>query len=438
MGNKPESKLFRALWYAWQLPELNRHQATLEKDDNPLVDLAYQTIQGGKTALAEAVRAGDPVLLNFLDQVYGYAPGQKLQTLLLEKAKNHAEGIWPDRDPVMVAPAIADTFGEFADMADHVCRTWFETYGNSRRVKGTALTRTGHHWRKGKRREGRPVMYCVGCYEKRVRRVVNQVVNEAHTGLHISHLTQNAARKAIQRLRQQDKRNASANQYQHANNDNVMDSSDNRGKVDIINLATKPTGATTYKLLLQRNGQAVLIHNRPQAIGGESIPTTRIELFSLLFEYCQTPEGRRVDGSAGFGGVYNGSMGDGRKKHSDTDREDDLRQIVIQAKDHAAHQRIMLEAGLMTKTKQYGGKQAYHPNVTWPMYIETLETGGIKYTVIEGADLLAEILTKSEKKRTDLATGKTPEETPVAKSVHKEAKEPRQLEFEAMFGRPTQ
>ena len=411
MTKEPESKLIRALWYAWRLPELNRHQATLEKSDDPLVSLAYQTIQAGREALSDVVWSGDTVLLDFLIKVYADPPGDKLKALLIEKAKNNAEGIWPGREPVMVAPEIADTFGEFANMADHICRTWFETYGRRDRVIGTALTRTGQHWRKGKEREGHPAMYCQGCYEKRVRRIVNQVIYEAQNwryALHISILPINAARAVISRCKQQDKRNAEQ----------------------------KRATTTTYKLLPQRDGKAVLIHNRPADIEGDPIPTTRVELFNLLSDYCQTPDGQRIDGSASFGGVYQGNKGDGRKKYSgNAEGESDMRQIVIQAKDHESHQRIMIGAGLMERGKAYG-KQVYCKGVTWPMYIEALDTAGFKYNVTEGADLLAEILAEAGYKRTDLGTGQQESLSPVPKSVRDPGQEPQQAVFDVVFGRP--
>jgi hypothetical protein len=409
MEKEPERKLYRALWYAWQLPELNRHQATLEQSDNPLVDLAYQTIQGGRKALSGAVQAGDPVLLDFLDKVYGYPPGDKLQALLIEKAKNNAEGIWPGREPVMVAPAIEDTFGEFAGRADHICRTWFETYGNQAGPQGTALTRTGHHWRQGKQREGHPVMYCQGCYEKRVRRIVNQVVYEAKNwrcDLYISRMMHSDAKRAIARCKQQDKRNAK----------------------------DKKATTTVYKLLPQRMGffcDTALIHNRPQDIGGEPIPTTRIELFDLLSEYCQTPDGKRISGSASFGGAYQGNKGNGRKKVDGGNDADNTRQIVIQAKDHSTHQKVMIDASLMERGKQYG-KQVYRKGVTWPMYIEVLDAAGMNYNVTEGAELLAKLL--GTEKRTDLGTGQQDSLSPVPKSVRNGATPPQQAAFEAVFG----
>ena len=56
----PLPAAIKALAYAWIAPELNRHQATIERVDDPIINAALAAIQGGAAALA-AVPAG-PVM----------------------------------------------------------------------------------------------------------------------------------------------------------------------------------------------------------------------------------------------------------------------------------------------------------------------------------------------------------------------------------------
>lgn len=390
-----ESKYFRALWLAWQLPELDSHQATLEKTDNSLVKQAFETIKGGNQALARAVTDNDVALLSVLDRVYSYPPPQAYLSILQKNTKASLPGeIWPDHEPVMVAE-VGNPFGEFGEMALHECKTWFETYGARLRPKGTRLVRTDNHWRKFKMKNGRHYLYCPGCYEKRVRRIINQVVDEAmrypayRQPLTISHIDKETAKKAIGRWK-------------------------GRGE------------EYAYKMLPQWDGQVVLIHNQPDDLKGDPIPTTRKELFDLFYnnEWCRTPEGRRIDGSKHFGGNFAGSKGDGRKRGGNNNMDDEElpdEQIRIRGKNYDSHLAILRGAGFVHEKAYKKGRAIFNKDITWGQYIEALELGGVKWECIEGMELLEDIL-KEEGYDHDLGTRTARGKNLVPKSQEETAK----------------
>ncbi len=359
-----DSKYLRALWFAWQLPELDNHQATLAKTDHPIILETRATIQGGPETLARAARENGAVSL-LLDQVYAYPPPAKYIELIKKRSSLPAD-FWKDKEPVMVAQE-ADPFGEFDEPALHECKTWFETVGDKSGPDQTKLVRTGHLWRRGKEKNGRPVFYCQGCYSKRVRRIVNQVVSEAHK------YPRWRCKIVISKAKEPDIKSAIAS-----------------WKAEGVHYI--------YKLLPQLSGSAILIHDQPDDLPGEPIPMTRQELFEALYPYCQTPEGRRLDGSQGFGLDYAGDKGDGRKGGGTTskdneDNEDQIKQLIrIRGKGYDFQLAACRQSGFLNAKRSKKGRAIFDQSITWPEYIEALDLASIKWKCVEGEELLQKIL----------------------------------------------
>ena len=123
------SRIVKALWYEWNLPELGRHEGTLAQVDNPVVQRAREAIQGGNETLAAAIQEGDPALLLLLDQAHANEPPEGLKKLLKARTEQSlAADIWPDKDPVMVAE-FDDPFGNYDELAHHICNTYYKTDG---------------------------------------------------------------------------------------------------------------------------------------------------------------------------------------------------------------------------------------------------------------------------------------------------------------------
>lgn len=361
-----DTKLIRALWFAWRLPKLNRHQATLETTDNYLVHDTLKAIEGGDQGLAQAIQDNGPVLM-LLNQIHGYPPPAGYLKILKKNA-SLPDDFWKDEEAVMVAE-IGDPFGDFDEPALHVCRTWFDTSGNESGPEQTKLVQTDHAWRKGKEKDGKPVFYCQGCYEKRVRRIVNQVAAEAYLyprwrcPIVLLMIDEKATKQAI-----------------------------NRWKYRRVNYI--------YKLLQQKEGPAILIHNQPDDLGGLPIPMSRKELFEALYPHCQTPEGKRINGSKGFGQAYAGDKGDGRKRGGDNKKksadEQPEQQIRIRGFNYDKNLKVCREAEFINEDTSKAGRARFNDGITWPMYIEALDTAGMKWKCTEGADALEKILEEAK------------------------------------------
>lgn len=367
-----DTKLLLALWLCWYLPELDRHQATLDQCDNPLVKQAREAIEGGKDTLAAVTNAGDSFLLALLDQVDKHKPPPGFQKRLKEGRERElalAEGLWPDKEPAMILP-FKNPFGEFGDMALHECRTWFETYGTKERPIGVKLAMTGHAWRIGK-------FYCGGCYEKRVRRIVNQIIEEIK-------------------------------QYPKGDCQLVFNIVADALAQSTIKIGRRSGQEFIYKRLPQRANRSVLIHNQPTNLIGEPLPTTRKELFDLFEPWCQTPEGKRVTSSKGFGGDYAGNKGDGRKRggRAKDDQQDENQEIRIRGKDHNGQMAVINSADLINVKNHKKGKATFKEDTTWRQYIEALDRANIKWICIKGHELLKEAL-ESEERRGKNGTGTT-------------------------------
>lgn len=256
------------------------HLELLAGIDDPLLCQARDTIQAGRAAVTAV---SDPFLHAALDDILnGHRPAAAaLQKRRQLSGLELAADIWPDDKPVMVIPEPGT--GEWPKRPAHMC--------NGEGAAGVVFTiranETAVHpmitpkWRSDERRPG-----CPGCYYDRVKRQAEQVLFEHMRleGLHYAELATAADFKRFtDRARQQRARNG----------------------VD---------GA--YRSYPQDDGRYLVIGQVELLPHGTAVPTDRTELYNLLHTYCQTPEGKRVSSSGGWGGPWQGTKGDGRRKYA--------------------------------------------------------------------------------------------------------------------------
>jgi hypothetical protein len=411
MGRSKQDQLFRreirALSFKWKMPELDRHSDILSRSTNPVILEARDAIEGGaQTLTSEAVRT-NPVLLAILDQANAHKPPAGIVKIYRETNERAlADDLWPANKPVMVAP-IRDPFGEYDEAPHHTCLTFFRVGGDESGPQAGRLW-TGQAWRKLK--IGKENLYCEACYHKRVVRQVEQLIQEITQypriedhGLVYAILPDDRVQKLIQTKSKQRQR---------------------KGEEFI------------YKVFPLDGGESVIVHNYP---GGTPLPTTRKELFDLLYQWCQTPERRRIDGSTGFGGNYQCAKGDGRKK-GDKDNKDQVGDsISITGFNYGAMTATARKAGLIPESKG-AGRHRFNQrggvtfDCTWPELIKALDTGKVLYKITEGAEALKRLLEECP----DLSTVTASSPDTVTKSGQIEPTggqdPPRTPEFDAVFG----
>ncbi len=276
-------KIIRALWYAWQLPELHRHQATLEQCDGA-ARAAYEAIEGGAATLARAALTPGPAR-DLLDLVYQFEPPAELRALLREKAKSLPAEFFErtQKTAVMVWAEIDPGAGEWPQAPRHACHGQDET--------GAVITIRANetadsplitpNWRDTDTRPG-----CQACQHKRAKREARKVLFELQRvgALWGKWLEDETAYKRFSaRTRQRRKREAISGGY------------------------------TAYPT---RDGRFFVIHDQAGE-GGREVSSDRTAVFNLLTPIVNdTPDDKRVATSGGWGGPWQGTKGDGRVKQA--------------------------------------------------------------------------------------------------------------------------
>jgi hypothetical protein len=400
-------KEIRALAYLWKYTELDRHQAALDRSENPLIQAARKAIEGGAETLSAIAKGSDIPLLAVLDQAHAYRPRPGiLKIYQATHEKSLAEDFWPEQRPVMVAP-IPDPFGEYDKAPHHTCNTFFRVGGDESGPDAGRLW-TGHAWRKNK--IGKLDLYCEGCYSKRVARHVEQLTEELRQYVPLDDhplLYAVMPNEIIQRL-------VSAKRKQRQ----------------------RKGDGFIYKVFPLDSAESVLVHNKH---GGIQLPTTRIELYELVSGWCRTPDGMKIHGSVEFGLNYQGSKGNGRKRGPAKDADQVGETIAITGPNYGKMAMAARKAGLIPESK---GRHRFHQRggvsflegCTWPQLINALDASKVLYKVKEGKEALERLLEECPEKRTVLA----PRQNTVPKSGQNQpACGPDLLDktpFEAVFG----
>lgn len=400
----------RALAYLSKYPELGRHQDTLDRSVNPLIQSAREAIEGGTKTLAAAAISNDYPLLAILDQAHGYRPPPGILKIYYEThEKSLAEDFWPTQRPVMVAP-VPDPFGEYDRAPHHTCRTFFRVGGDESGPNAGRLW-TGHAWRKIK--IGKKDLHCEGCYGKRVSRFVEQTIEEIRQYVPIddhplvyAEMPNENAERFIKNKRKQRQR---------------------KGEKFV------------YKVFPLPKGDCILVHNQQ---GGIQLPTTRKELYDLLHGWCQTPEGLKMHGSRGFGLNYQFTKGDGRLRGADDSRDADQvgESISITGFNYGAMAAAARKAGLIPGSRgmhrfNQRGSVSFIEGCTWPQLIKALDASKVLYKVKEGKEALMRLI---DEKCPEKRTVKASRPNTVPKSGQNEPEggqdPPRSAAFEALFG----
>lgn len=280
----PADKIIRALWYAWQLPELDRHQAILSRCTDPAVAEAYAAIKGGKEGLARAYLQNGAAC-QLLALAFNFPPSEEMLSFLRQRRK---ESGLPDDffkrvtdSPVMVFPELDPGLGEWPKEPAHTCQGK-EEGGAVITIRGQATAVSPiivPSWRDTEKRPG-----CRGCQHKRAKREARKVLWEGmKRPLWGKFATAEEYRRFTNRTRKRRKEEGIAGAY------------------------------AAYPMT---DGRYFVIHDQERE-GGQPIGDDRTEVYNLLLPIVNdTPDDKRISASGGWGGNWQGTRGDGRVKRA--------------------------------------------------------------------------------------------------------------------------
>ena len=284
-----DNSLALALWYFWQRPDLEQHAFTLDRCADPIVlevKTAIEAFHQGDNSQLVQYTAGKSAQSELLDFVWANAPDDKTIALheRLQKRRRERESLASElfgQEAVMVAPTTRFS-GVYPQNEGHTCKTGARVSETSKGVSITQLT--ADLWRM-RLIGGMIVNRCEGCYQKRVWRLCKQIEDQTLSypidgdmPLYISEIEN--PHTLAGRVRTWRKRHG----------------------LDIA-YAVYPTRQGTF-----------VIHDCPEKLGGDMMPTTREKLYQLMNFLADTPDGHRINTSNGWGRSYAGIRGDGRKK----------------------------------------------------------------------------------------------------------------------------
>ena len=287
-NKNPLNKIVAALWYAWKMPERNRHQTTLERLNDPIANQALAAIEGRNEGLSAAIVAarleGNSMVADLLNMVYAHEPAPAILRILeATKERPLPDDFFqlvPDKQPIMVYPEREPGVGEWPKQPKHIDCECGKTTVCAFYDKG--LVSVGEMGN-GRWRETDQQSACPGCYYKRVKTVARQLLLEME--MYGDFWLLKLASKA--------EFNRFINRKKYARK---------KGKIWV------------YICLPQKDGSYIVIHTIPKE-GGELITSNnRTEVYNLLWPWLQTPEKNHLSTSRGFGGRYQGIRGDGRVK----------------------------------------------------------------------------------------------------------------------------
>lgn len=343
------TKVIRALWMLWKIPEQEAHAGTLERINDPLVTRAAETIQGGAAALSAVARGADYPLQHLLDLVTAYPAPQAYRDILTRPKRLTDDGrplaaeLWPGREPAMVADVEEGPLsGKWPAKPSHICQNGWRAEETG---EGEFIVNhwTGRAWRGQE---------CPACYYDRVFRTCRQLEWE---------FTQNGLDSFRWQL-------LPAGNYKRLV-DNIR-THRRRSEVDI-----------RYVALPQHNTYFV-VHNDTHQVG-EPMPARREELFDLVAKYADTFDERLLSHSNGWGGPWAGVKGNGRPAAQEEDeqpRKSKEERIVIAGLGIA--DLLSFVEGMGYHVKQTGSR--FKLGISAEQLIELLELRGRKYFILQG------------------------------------------------------
>lgn len=272
-----------ALWWAKEVGDLEerppvldnllrRRLALVEKSDNPLLREAL-------TAIQEKKAPANPLIRHIINQAASWAgPGHVRKLIAL--AKNAPESNQAEEPPrrLDLTPGI----GEWPKKPPH--RGHASSAGTvvTIRERETAVSKLiTPNWRSTEDRPG-----CPACKYERAHRQARQVLVELYRQdgqlWMVEIPTEEDFRRFADRLRKRRERGTDA----------------------------------VYRAYPQPGGACVVVHNQEQE-GGRLLTNHRGEIFDTLHDVANaTPDGRLISSSAGWGGPWQGTRGDGRVKQA--------------------------------------------------------------------------------------------------------------------------
>jgi len=365
--NKPLSTAAKALAYAWVAPELNRHQATIERLDDPVINAAYAAIQGGDNALA-AVKPG-PVMdiLNMAAAAIDTIPKYIIQNYKKQT----------DQPPARLADDIFSSTGKTAVLtiavnehfsgqyppewqADKTCMSGARVTESSDGI--TICKHTAKLWRP-RQIDGLYIPACPHCQHNRAWRICQQIEQEGgeyrqgQLGLRVLEVGKGGRAKFANKARKHQQRTGE----------------------DIRYLAMPQTG-----------GGAIILHNMP-SWGGEELPGTRPGLFALILGAVKNHDLTLSSSSSnGWGGHFKGTQGN--SKPATEQGQGEQATAVSDDATGAPDEQIKLHvkswgklAMLLDATQDHHLKAKDGLKLPIVDFVALLDAAGLEYGIVAGA-----------------------------------------------------
>ena len=363
--NKSLSTAAKALAYAWAAPELNRHQATIERLDDPIINAALTAILGGDIALA-AVKPG-PVMdiLNMAAAAIDTIPQYIIQNYKKQT----------DQPPARLADDIFSTTGKTAVLtigvnehfsgqyppewkADKTCMSGARVTENADGV--TICKHTAKLWRP-RQIDGLYIPACPHCQHGRAWRICQQIEQEGgeyrqgQLGLRVLEVGRGGRAKFANKARK----------YQQRTGDDVR-----------------------YLAMPQTGGGAIIVHNMP-SWGGEELPGTRPGLFALILDTVKNHDlTLNSSSSNGWGGHFKGTQGNSKPE---TKQQQEDTQTAVFDVNGAAEEKIKLHvkswgklAMLLDATQDHQLKAKDGLKLPIVDFVALLDAAGLEYGIVSG------------------------------------------------------
>lgn len=355
----------KALAWGWAASELNRHQATIERVNNPVINMAWAAIQGGAETLAAVT---DPVVLDVLHMAA--AAIDTIPPHIIQHYKKPADELAAEIFQKTEKTAVL-TIGVNEHFSGHYPPEWQaeKTCNDGARVTETndgvtICKHTAKLWRP-RQYDGLYIAACPHCQHNRAWRIAQQIEQEAgeyrqgQLGLRVLTVGKGGREKFANR--------ATKHRQRHGE--------------DVRYIAMPQTG-----------GAAVIIHNMPEW-GGEELPGTRPGLHALILDAVKNHDLKlNTSTSGGWGGCFAGTQGNSNKSTDETDQQPETAVRSEPGEPVKIHVKRWDKLALLVENAhQHNLKTRDKLKLNVVDFVAMLEAAGLEYGIVQGGERLRQL-----------------------------------------------
>lgn len=398
--NKTLATAAKALAYAWVAPELNRHQATIERLDDPIINAALAAILGGDIALA-AVKPG-PVMdiLNMAAAAIDTIPQYIIQNYKKQT----------DQTPARLADDIFSSTGKTAVLtigvnehfsgqyppewqADKTCMSGARVTESPDGV--TICKHTAKLWRP-RQIDGLYIPACPHCQHGRAWRICQQIEQEGgeyrqgQLGLRILEVGKGGRVKFANKARQHKFRTIKDIGDQIIKKRGLKTrEAKAAAREEAAAIFENEKMAVRYLAMPQTGGGAIIVHNMP-SWGGEELPGTRPGLFALILDAVKNHDlTLNSSSSNGWGGHFKGTQGNSKPAAEQEQGESETAVFDVTG---APEEQIKLHvkswgklAMLLDATQDHNLKAKDRLKLPIVDFVALLDAAGLEYGIVSGS-----------------------------------------------------